>query len=351
MGTIYIFGLGPSHLGEMPKNVYETIKKQDKVYLRTIEHPAAKELVAEGLTIESFDSIYEEMDEAFEQVYPTIVEALLEKSEKEDIYYGVPGHPAVAEASVKLLLESEAPTKIIGGKSFIDDLFAAVEIDPIEGFQLVDSFDLSADELYPGHHLIVMQVFHSMIASEVKLALMEIYPAEHQVCIIDAAGGADEKTTWLPLFELDYFDEVHNLRSVYIPPLTRDKAIHSFATTQSYVDEIFGENGDVWARAQSGKDFLNYFQEELDELKAAHANEDIDNVVEELGDLLMQILYQTAVGEEEGYFSLEEVLAGINRKLRRRHPHVFDGLEANTPEEVDALWQKIKEEERKDREL
>ena len=351
MGTIYIFGLGPSHLGQMPKNIYETIKKQNKIYLRTMEHPAAKELCAEGLTIESFDPVYEEMDEAFEQVYPTIVKKLLKLAEKEDIYYGVPGHPAVAEASVKLLLESKASTKIIGGKSFIDDLFAAVEIDPIEGFQLVDSFDLNADEIYPGHHLIVMQVFHSMIASEVKLALMEIYPPEHKVCFIDSAGGEDEKTTWLPLFELDYFDEVNNLRSVYIPPLSRDEALHSFATTQSYVDDIFGENGDVWAKAQSGKDFLNYFQEELNELKEAYANNDMDNVVEELGDLLMQILYQTAVGEAEGMFSFEEVLAGINQKLRRRHPHVFDGVEANTPEEVDALWQKIKEEERKDSEL
>ncbi len=350
MGTIYIFGLGPSHLGEMPKNVYETIKQQDKIYLRTIEHPAAKELLAEGFTIESFDSIYEEMDEEFEQVYPTIVKELMKKAATQDVYYGVPGHPAVAEASVKLLLESEAPTKIIGGKSFIDDLFAAVGIDPIEGFQLVDSFDLNADEIYPGHHLIVMQVFHSMIASEVKLALMEIYPPEHQVCMIDAAGGADEKTTWLPLYELDFFDEIHNLRSVYIPPLSRDKAVHSFATMQSYIDEIFGEKGDAWAKAQTGQTFLKYFQEELDELKAAYKKDDLDNVVEELGDLMMQILYQTAVGEKEGYFSLEEVLAGINRKLRRRHPHVFDGVEANTPEEVDALWQKIKKEERKDKE-
>lgn len=351
MHTIYIFGLGPSHLGEMPKQIYETIKQQEKIYLRTMEHPAAKELAEEGLNIESFDAVYEEMDEEFEQVYPTIVKKLLEQAKDADVYYGVPGHPAVAEASVKGLLESEAETKIIGGKSFIDDLFAAVAIDPIEGFQLVDSFDLNADEIYPGHHLIVMQVFHSMIASEVKLALMEIYPAEHQVCMIDAAGGADEKVTWLPLYELDYFDEVHNLRSVYVPPLSRDEAVSSFATTQSYVDEIFGENGDVWAKKQTRGDFLHHFQEELDELKEAHKKDDIENVVEELGDLIMQILYQTAVGESEGYFSLEEVLTGINRKLRRRHPHVFDGVEANTPEEVDKLWQKIKEKERKDKEF
>lgn len=350
MHTVYIFGLGPSHLGDIPKQVYDTIVQQEKIYLRTMEHPAAQELADEGVSIQSFDAIYDKYNEAFEQVYPAIAEEVLQLAKNGDVYYGVPGHPSVAEKSVQLLLEADVETKIIGGKSFIDDLFSAVKVDPIEGFQLVDAFDLNSDKLFPGNHLIIMQVFHSFIAGDVKLALMAIYPADHKVCIVDAAGSSEEKTSWLPLFELDYFEDVHNLRSVYVPPLERDEAVASFATTQSYLDEIFGENGDVWAKEQSGIELLNYIQEELDELKEAYAKDDIDNIVEEIGDLLMQILYQTAVGEKEDLFSLEEVLVGINQKIRRRHPHVFDGVEANTVEAVDALWQKIKEQERQDKE-
>lgn len=351
MQTIYIFGLGPGHLGEMPKSVYETIASQDTIYVRTMDHPAAKELAAEGLNLISFDSIYEKFEEDFNQVYPAIVEEVVRLAEKQDVYYGVPGHPVVAEKTVQLLLEADIETKIIGGKSFIDDLFGAVTVDPIEGFQLVDAFDIDADTIFPGHHLIVMQVFHSFIAGDVKLALMDIYPADHQVGIVDAAGSTEEKVTWLPLFELDYFEGVHNLRSLYVPPLKRDEAVASFATTQSYIDEIFGEKGDVWAKELSGQELLKYFQEELDELKEAYMKDDLENVVEELGDLLMQILYHTSVGEAEGLFSLEEVLSEMNRKIRRRHPHVFDGVKADTPEEVDALWQKIKEEEQKDKEF
>lgn len=350
MHTIYIFGLGPSHLGEIPKQVYDTVIQQEKIYLRTMEHPAAQELAAEGLAIQSFDAIYEKFDEAFEQVYPAIVKEVLELAKSGDVYYGVPGHPLVAEKSVQLLLEADAETKIIGGKSFIDDLFAAVKVDPIEGFQLVDAFDLNADKLFPGNHLIIMQVYHSFIAGDVKLSLMDIYPADHEICIVDAAGSAEEKTTWIPLFELDYFEDVHNLRSVYVPPLERDEAVASFATTQSYLDDVFGENGDVWVKEQSGEELLDYIQEELDELKEAYAQDNIDNIVEEIGDLFMLILYQTAVGEKEDLFSLEEVLTGINQKIRRRHPHVFDGVKANTVEEVEALWQKIKEQERQDKE-
>ncbi|HIZ70700.1 MAG TPA: nucleotide pyrophosphohydrolase [Candidatus Atopostipes pullistercoris] len=347
MHTIYIFGLGPTHLGQMPKEVYDRISNQDKLYLRTLKHPAAQELKKEGLDIVSFDDKYEEFDEDFERVYPAIVEELIHLAETKDVYYGVPGHPAVAETTVQLLLNDYEQTKIIGGKSFIDDLFAAVNIDPIQGFQLMDSFDLNSDHIFPGQHLIVMQVFHSLIASEVKLALMEIYPDDHQIAIVDAAGSPEESVLWMPLYELDYFEGVHNLRSVYVPPLERDQAVYSFATLQSYTDEVLGENGDVWAKQLTGEELLKYFQEELDELKAAYAKDDMNNVVEELGDLLMQLLYQTGIGENEELFSLEEVLEGINKKMRRRHPHVFDGVKAETPEEVDAIWQKIKEQERK----
>lgn len=347
MHTIYIFGLGPSDLGQMPKGLYDRIIEQKQIYLRTLDHPAAIELKEQGLAVTSFDSLYEKHTEDFEKVYVEIVEELKRLVEKADVYYGVPGHPAVAETTVQLLLKENIATDILGGKSFIDDLFAAVAIDPINGFQLVDSFNLDADTIFPGNELIVMQVFNSYMASEVKLALMEIYPPEHQVAIIDAVGSSDELVQWVPLYELDYFKGIHNLRSLYIPPLSRDEAVSSFATTQAYIDAVFAEKGDAWIKEQSGADLLPYFQEELDELKEAYAKEDYENVVEELGDLLMQVLYQTAFGEREDLFSFEEVLTGINRKIRRRHPHVFDGVKANTPAEVDALWQSIKEKEQR----
>lgn len=346
MHTIYIFGLGPSNVSQMPKGIYERIMEQEKIYLRTMEHPAAIELKEQGVQIESFDSIYEDQGEDFEKVYATIVTQLKELATEADVYYGVPGHPAVAETTVQILLKENIPTEVIGGKSFIDDLFAAVHIDPIKGFQLMDSYDLDADMIYPLDPLLVMQVFDSYRASEVKLALLEIYPAEHKVALIDAAGSSEEKVQWIPLYELDFFEGIYNLRTLYVPVLNRDEAVHSFTTMQSYIDDVFdGDTGDAWIKEQSGEDLLAYFQEELDELKEAFANDDIENVVEELGDLLMQVLYQTAIGEREDLFSLEEVLEGINRKIRRRHPHIFDGVKAETPAEVDALWQEIKKQE------
>ncbi|SIN93720.1 tetrapyrrole methylase family protein / MazG family protein [Carnobacterium alterfunditum] len=348
MGKIKVVGLGPGDIEQLPFGVYQLLKKEKPLYLRTKLHPAVEDLEQEGLVFQSFDTIYEENNQ-FEGVYETIVQELLEAAKKEDIIYAVPGHPMVAEKSVQLLLENKAgiSIEIKGGKSFLDDLFQAVKIDPVEGFQLVDALDLNQDDLVASQHIIVMQVFNEYIASEVKLTLMEKYPDEHILALVHEAGSKNEKVDWLPLFELDRMEGVHNLTSLYVPPLAVDERTKSFQTVQYYIDTIMGEDGDAWIKKQDHRTLLTYLEEEVSEFKAAVEDDDIDNMVEELGDLLMQVLYHTNVGEQSGYFSFEEVVETLNKKLRRRHPHVFDGIKAETAEEVDAIWQKIKAEEKR----
>jgi len=186
------------------------------------------------------------------------------------------------------------------------------------------------------------------MAGEVKLTLMEKYPDDHKVAVIDAAGSSQEKIEWLALYEIDRFDGVHNLRSLYIPPLDQDEQVTSLSTLQYYIDRVTDPDaGDVWINEQTPQSLIRYLREETDELITAIETNDSDNWMEELGDVLAQLLYQTSSAEKEGLFTFEDVLETVNRKMRRRHPHVFDGVKATTPQEVDALWQKIKAEEKR----
>lgn len=349
MGKISVVGLGPGDMAQLPMGVYHLLKGGQPIFLRTKLHPVVETLAKEGLAFDSFDAVYE-ANEQFEGVYDKIVAQLIAAAEKQDIIYAVPGHPMVAEKTVQLLLEDKQgiEVEIKGGKSFLDDLFQAVRIDPVEGFQLLDALDLKQDEIELGQHVIIMQVFNEYIASEVKLTLMEKYPDEHLVALVHAAGSQAEKVEWLPLFEIDRMQGVHNLTSLYVPPLAQDDRTKSFQTLQYYIDTITGEDGDVWIKAQTHESLLPYLKEETDEFIEVVEKEDSENMVEELGDILMQVLYHTNLGERSGYFSLEEVVETLNKKLRRRHPHVFDGIEATTAEEVDALWQKIKLEEKRE---
>lgn len=346
MNQIRIIGLGPNHKEQIPLGLYQILKNEPIIYTRTEDHPAVKELRTEGLQIESFDWVYEAYVDNFDDVYERITQELLDLAKDKPIVYTVPGHPKVAEKSVELLQNSEADIKILGGKSFIDDLFAAVNVDPVEGFQLLDSFDLNPDELQTGQHIIVMQVFNALIASDVKLSLMEQYPDEYPIYVIDEAGGKNERIRKIPLAELDYFEGEYNLRSIYVPPMERDERVRSFSTLMTYTDEIISNDGDAWIIEQTPQSLVKYLKEETAELIEAIEVEDDELVVEELGDVLMQVVYQAKLGERIGYYTMEDVLEALNKKLRRRHPHVFDGVKANTPEEVDRLWQQIKEQER-----
>jgi tetrapyrrole methylase family protein/MazG family protein len=184
MNTIYIFGLGAGDIEQLPLGVYRKLKTASPLFLRTKEHPVAKELQEEGISFTSFDFIYEK-HEQFAEVYQEITAFLLEQAKKSDIFYAVPGHPLVAEKTVQLLLEAERRNEcrvvIEGGQSFLDALFTALKIDPIEGFQLMDATSFQGDEWSLTKHTIFCQVYDSFIASDVKLTLMEQLPDDYPV--------------------------------------------------------------------------------------------------------------------------------------------------------------------------
>lgn len=346
MRTVSVVGLGPGHLDEIPLKVYRKIKDSNKIYVRTADHPAVGELKAEGVDVISFDRVYEALDEQFEDVYTQIVSELGQLVKDSDILYAVPGHPMVAEKTVQLLLESNLKVDVIGGKSFIDDLFQAVEADPVEGFQLIDGLDFSIDTLATNQHLVIMQVFNSFVAGNVKLSLMAIYPDEHEVALVSAAGSAEEAIEWIPLYEIDRFEGVNNLLSIYVPPLEANEGMRTFAKALEVTDRLFSDiKGDAWANTQTHESLIPYLEEEAEELKEAVQADDIDEMINELGDILLQVLFHTAVGEKNGYFTIEDVIESYNQKMYHRVPQVFSDESAHSIEEAEVNWQKRKNEE------
>ncbi len=109
-----------------------------------------------------------------------------------------------------------------------------------------------------------------------------------------------------------------------------------------------GENGCPWDREQTSESIKPYLVEETYEVLEAIDEQDPDKLREELGDLMLQIVFHARMAEEVRAFSITEVLAGINDKLRRRHPHVFGNVKAETAQEVLFNWEQIKKQERKD---
>lgn len=347
---ITIIGLGAADLAQMPLGVYQLLKNSKKVWLRTADHPAVEELKKEGVQFESFDFVYEKHDQ-FEAVYEEIVASLLDKASKEPVIYAVPGHPMAAEKTVQLLLEQQRAgnvnVQIAGGQSFLDALFASVQIDPADGFQLLDGTALQSDDIHVFSHVIIAQVYDAFVASDVKLTLMEKYPDEHIVKIVTAAGSQQESTRAVPLYELDHDMELNNLTSVYVPPISKEEAYREFSVLRRIIAQLRDpENGCPWDIKQTHSSLKKYLLEETYELFEAIDNEDDEEITAELGDVLLQVLLHAQIGEDEGMFTIEDVIQSTAAKMVRRHPHVFSDASAETAEEVKVNWQKIKEEEK-----
>lgn len=347
MNRIKVIGLGAGDINQLPLGVYRSLMDNNKqVYLRTKDHPVVTSLEAEGAAFIYLDSIYEKHDQ-FLAVYQEIVQILIDASKKEEVIYAVPGHPLVAEKTVQLLIEKSEEgiisLEIGGGQSFLDNIFQAIKIDPIEGFQLLDGTALSVTEIQFQNHLIIGQVYDVFSASEVKLTLMEKLPYNYPVMIVTAAGSKDELIKKIELHELDREVSLNNLTSVYVPPVKDESLLYKdFSYLRNIIAELRGPDGCPWDKKQTHESLRKYLVEECYELIEAINNQDIDHMVEELGDVLLQIMLHSQIGEDSGYFSVDDVVEGITEKMIRRHPHVFGEEKAESVEDVMKHWQKAK---------
>jgi len=106
-----------------------------------------------------------------------------------------------------------------------------------------------------------------------------------------------------------------------------------------------GENGCPWDREQTHQSLKPYLAEEMYETLDAIDTGDMEHLKEELGDMLLQIVFHSQLANERGDFSMNDVCATISEKLVRRHPHVFGEANADTPEKVVKQWDEIKKSE------
>ena len=350
MHTIEVIGLGAGDINQLPLGIYKKLTNQSRdIYLRTEEHPVVAELEKEGLAFRSFDNIYEK-HEQFEEVYIEVVDQLVLAASQKSIIYAVPGHPMVAERTVQLLLEreerGEVKVEVAGGQSYLDDVYSALKIDPVEGMQFIDATSFDRSQLQYLGHIIFTQVYDGMIASEVKLALLEDLNPEHPVTIVTAAGSEQERVITVALEDLDRSVELNNLTSVYLAPVPKDSLNHQFFRLREVIRELRGPDGCPWDKKQTHESLRKYLIEEAYEFIDAVNQLDDDAMVEELGDVLLQVMLHSQIGEDEGFFTIDDVILSITEKMIRRHPHVFGDISVNSSEEVITNWDEIKKQEK-----
>ena len=190
---------------------------------------------------------------------------------------------------------------------------------------------------------IIFQVYDRLIAGNLKVMLMERYPDDYPVYVLRDLGLPGEKVEKIPLYELDRREFDHKV--LVVVPKMREE-LFSVEKLGEIMELLRSARGCPWDREQTHRSLKPYVIEEAYEVAEALEEENREKLQEELGDLLLQVVFHAQIAREEGSFTFREVVNGICEKLIRRHPHVFAEELINSSTEVKNNWEMIKQQEK-----
>lgn len=125
------------------------------------------------------------------------------------------------------------------------------------------------------------------------------------------------------------------------------KPATKFTQLKAIFKTLHGRRGCLWDKKQTHRTLLPYLKEETREFIAAVKQNDPSHMKEELGDILLQVMFHCQIAAKEKRFDIEGVIEELTRKLKRRHPHVFGKVKVNSPRQIIRNWHRIKKEERR----
>lgn len=342
---ITITGLGPGSLERVPSPVRDLLLDPTRILIvRTAQHPASAELAALRDVV-FCDDLYD-MAEVFDDVYTAIAERVLSEARRGPVVYAVPGSPMVGEFAVRKIMDVAPDAVVIPAESFVDAVLAEVGYDPFDrGLQILNGHEIP-DPLILDKPTVIGHLDRPEVLADVLTAVGRVLPPDTSVTVLAGIGASDATVERAPIEEIDV-------------------ALAGFRTSIFVDAEPGGLLGAVrvmrrlrqecpWDREQTHASLVKNLVEEAYELIEAIGRLPEDGtdwvaysaVEDELGDVLLQVLFHEAIARESGAFDIDGVAEVLRQKLVRRHPHVFEGLSVSDADEVKQNWDRIKEDER-----
>ena len=336
---ITVIGLGVEQ-GDLTKRGEEIIlsaaQSGRKIVVRTANTKSYQTVVALGVPHICLDYVYEN-SRNFATLAKNLAKAVTEQGD--DSVYLVDGD-STEDNSVKALLKrTRGKMEIIDGVSKTTAIvraanFKGCSYTAVSAYELMEKANAGALSL----PLIVYDLDDSGLAGDIKLALGDLFGEESQVKYI-----RDGKAKRISLFELDRQKEYDYTSAVAIEDVDLlQKTRFTIDDLKEIVVRLRAPNGCPWDRVQTPDSVKMSAVEEAYELVDAIDCNDDEKVLEETGDLLLQVIFHAVMKEETGAFNLSDVLTGICTKLITRHTHVFGEDKASDGESALSVWEKNK---------
>ena len=339
MGQITVVALGPGSREMLTLGAVDTLKKAPRVLLRTDRCDAADYLREIGLSFDTLDALHEESED-FDELIARSVRAVKEAAEKGDVCYAV--FDPAADETVKALRKVENVRVLPGVPLSAPFLAAAPAGDTVE-IQTASSLQVTSIQ----NPLLILECDSRMLMGDCKLQLLRWYDPDQPALFFPPSDGPARPFVSVPLCEIDRQKTYDHTCAVFIEPVPlKERRRFDFYDLVRVMAILRGEDGCPWDREQTHQSLRKYLIEEAYEAASAIDEEDWDHVADELGDVLLQIVFHARVGEETGTLGLSDITSHICRKMIDRHRHIFGTARCDTAEEVLVNWEKIKREER-----
>lgn len=353
-----------------------------RVFLRTRYLPQLDALL-EGVAWESFDALYESAA-SLAEVEDAMVSRLLAAGRDapdaasvsasasasasgdgaaaaygvrdREVVLAVPGDGTLGEAVLLGLRDAGADIALVPGIALGSAALAAAGHSAPLGAQFVEAAALGGSgidlliEPNPRWPVVVTGVFSPSVASDTKLALQRVYPAEHAVVVVRHAGLPEQFVRASPLSEFDRLRlDFDHLTSVVVPAVDGYVPNGSAHGLRAIVARLRApEIGCPWDLEQTHASLIPYVIEEAYEVVDAIREDNAAGLADELGDLLLQVALHAEVADQQGEFEFNDVVRNISDKLVRRHPHVFGEVQVGGAADVVRNWDQLKAAERAD---
>lgn len=339
---ITITGLGPGSLERVSAPVRELLLDESRTLIvRTLSHPAAAEL-AGMRDVVSCDDLYEGADR-FDDVYSAIAARVVAASGEGPVVYAVPGSPAIGEFAVRKILDAVPEAGLVPSESFVDAVLGELGYDPLDrGLQILNGHDLP-DPLILDKPTIIGHLDRPEILADVLDGVSRVVPEDSVVTVLCALGSRDATVVTGVAGSIDL--DLAGYRTSLFVDVEPGGLVGAIRVMRRLREEC------PWDREQTHASLVKNLIEESYELIEAIGRlpeDDIDWVAyaaveDELGDVLLQVLFHEAIARESGAFDIDGIAEVLRQKLVRRHPHVFADVDVSSAEEVKDNWDRIKE--------
>ena len=327
-----------SRKGDLSLNALEAIKSCDKVFVRSAVPESVNALTENGVKFESFDELFKKC-RTFDGLSKKIAKAVVDEAKNSSVAYCVDGSVSEDIACAKILKKFKTAQIFEAAPRGAALIASSCERG---AYTCVSAYSIEKINAAVALPLVVYDIDDAYLAGEIKLKLCDLFGDECPAII--SGGGKREK---ISLYELDRQNMFGYDCAVIVGelPLMQKKRF-SVEDLFEILHVLRSPNGCPWDRAQTRESITPNLLEECYELYDALKSGDTENIVEEEGDVLLQLAFHSVFGEENHEFDRGDVVSGICRKLIDRHTHVFGGDLATDGDSALAVWDKNKKKEK-----